>query len=128
MSVNLYFPDTKRDWTSLVAQMVKNLQCRRTGFDFWVWSLGQEDPLKHESLPTPVILAWRIPWTEGTVGLLSVGLQRICKTERLILSLFTFFKERLAYFHICLLSYYSGNSLFLNFASFINVTFVFLTD
>ena len=30
----------------------------------WVQSLGWEDPLEEEMAPTPVILAWEIPWTE----------------------------------------------------------------
>ena len=29
-----------------------------------VGSLGQEDSLKEEMATTPVVLAWRIPWTE----------------------------------------------------------------
>ena len=28
-----------------------------------VRSLGWEDPLEKEKLPTPVFVAWRIPWT-----------------------------------------------------------------
>ena len=30
----------------------------------WVWSLGQEDPLKKGMATHSSILAWRIPWTE----------------------------------------------------------------
>ena len=29
----------------------------------WVQSLGQEDPLEEGMATTPVILAWRIPWS-----------------------------------------------------------------
>ena len=40
-----------------------------------VWSLGQEDPLE-EGVPThSSVLTWRIPWTEETGRLQSVGLQ-----------------------------------------------------
>ena len=47
-----------------------------------VQSLGQEDRLD-ESMPIhPSILAYRIPWTEGTGGLLSKGLQRVGHEER----------------------------------------------
>ena len=31
----------------------------------WVWSLGQEDPLKEEMATPSSILAWEILWTEG---------------------------------------------------------------
>ena len=44
-----------------------------------VQSLGQEDPLVRKRQPTPVILAWRIPWTEEPGGLHgeSMGSQRV---------------------------------------------------
>ena len=48
-------------WTSLVAQMVKNLPAMR---ETWVQSLGQEDPLEKEMATHPSTLAWKIPWTE----------------------------------------------------------------
>ena len=38
-------------WASLVAQLVKNLPAMRK---IWVCSLGWEDPLEKERLPTPV--------------------------------------------------------------------------
>ena len=38
------------------------------------------------------ILTWRIPWTEETRGLQSMGLQRV-RTEQLQLLLFTFIEE-----------------------------------
>ena len=39
----------------------------------WVQSLGQEDPLEEEMATHSSILAWRIPWTEETGGLQSMG-------------------------------------------------------
>jgi len=36
-------------------------------------SLGEEDPLKEEMATHSSILAWRIPWTQGPVGLQSRG-------------------------------------------------------
>ena len=42
-----------------------------------VGSLGQEDPLKKGMATHSNILAWRIPWTEETGGLQSMGLQRV---------------------------------------------------
>ena len=55
--------------------MVKKscLQCRRP----WVQSLGREDPLEKEMAPPSSTLAWRIPWTEKSGGLQSMGLQRV---------------------------------------------------
>ena len=40
----------------------------------WVWSLGQEDPLVEEMATHSSILAWRIPWTEKSGRLQSMGL------------------------------------------------------
>ena len=42
----------------------------------WVWTLGQEDPLKKEMATHSSILPWEIPWTEDSGGLLSMGLHR----------------------------------------------------
>ena len=42
-----------------------------------VWSLGQEDPLEEGMATHSNILAWRIPLTEETGGLRSVGSQRV---------------------------------------------------
>ena len=54
--------------------MVKNTPAMQ---GTWVRSLGWEDPLE-EGLATHFsILAWRIPWTEESGGLQSVGLQRV---------------------------------------------------
>ena len=56
--------------SSLVAQMVKSLPAMR---ETWVQSLGWEDPLEKEMATHSSILALRIPWTEETGGLLSMG-------------------------------------------------------
>ena len=40
-------------------------------------SLGWEDPLEEETAIHSSILAWRLPWTEGPGGLLSMGSQRV---------------------------------------------------
>ena len=50
--------------------MVKNLPAM---WDTWV----QEDPLEKCMATHSSILAWRIPWTEETVGLWSMGSQRV---------------------------------------------------
>ena len=54
--------------------MVKNLPAV---WETWVQSLGSEDPLEKGMATHSSILAWRIPWTEETGGLQSMGLQRI---------------------------------------------------
>ena len=41
------------------------------------WSLNEEDLLEKGMATQSSILAWRIPWTEETGGLQSMGLQRI---------------------------------------------------
>ena len=57
---------------SLIAQLVKNLPAMQ---ETWVRSLGQEDPLEKEMANYSSILAWKIPWTEESGGLQSMGLQ-----------------------------------------------------
>ena len=48
------------EWTSLVAQMVKNLPAMLKA---WVQSLSREDPLEKGMATHSSILAWRIPGT-----------------------------------------------------------------
>ena len=54
--------------------MVKHLPTMR---ETWVRSLGQEDPLEKEMATHSSILAWKIPWTEETGRLQSMGSQRV---------------------------------------------------
>ena len=42
-----------------------------------VWSLGQKDPLEKGMTTRSSILAWRIPWTEESGELQSMGSQRV---------------------------------------------------
>ena len=42
-----------------------------------VQSLAQEDPVEKEVTTHSSTLAWKIPWTEETGGLQSLGLQRV---------------------------------------------------
>ena len=49
------------EWTSLVAQMVKNLPAMQ---EAWVQFLGREDPLEKGMAIHSSIFAWRIPRTE----------------------------------------------------------------
>ena len=59
---------------SLVALMVKN----RPAFqETQVGSQGWEDLLEKGMTTCSSILAWRIPWTEETGGLQSMGSQRV---------------------------------------------------
>ena len=60
--------------------------------DTQVWSPGQEDPLEKGMAPRTSILAWRIPWTEETGGLRSIGLQRVRRLTFLL---------SLIYFKLC---------------------------
>ena len=54
--------------------MVKNLHAIQ---ETQIPSLGQEDPLKERMATHSSILAWRIPPTEESGGLQSMGLQRV---------------------------------------------------
>ena len=53
-----------------MAQTVKNSPAMQ---ETQVCSLGQKDPLKEETATHSSILAWRIPWTEESGGLQSMG-------------------------------------------------------
>ena len=52
-----------------------------------VRSLGWEGPLEEGMITHSSILIWRIPWTEETGGLQSMGLPKSDRTEQLTLSL-----------------------------------------
>ena len=54
--------------------MVKGLSTMR---ETWVQSLGWEDPLEKEMAIHSRIIAWKIPWTEESGRLQSMGLQRV---------------------------------------------------
>ena len=45
--------------------------------EMWVWSLGWENPLEKEMATCSSILAWKIPWTEESVGLQSMEIQEV---------------------------------------------------
>ena len=60
--------------TSLVAQMIKNLPAMQ---EAQVASLDQEDLLEKGMATYFSILARRIPWTEESGGLQSMGSQRV---------------------------------------------------
>ena len=57
-------------WTSLVAQLVKNLPAVQ---ETWVQYLGREDPPEKKMANHSSILAWKIPWTEEPGRLESMG-------------------------------------------------------
>ena len=62
--------------------MVKNPPAMQEAQEMWVWSLGQEDFLEEGMATYSSILAWRIPWTEGTGRLQSIESQRIGHNQR----------------------------------------------
>ena len=54
--------------------MVKTLPAKQ---EMQIRSLGWEDLLEKEIATHSSILAWEIPWTEESGGLLPTGLQRV---------------------------------------------------
>ena len=62
------------DWTSLMAQRLKHLPGIQ---ETRVRSLSWEDPLEKEMAIHSHTIAWKIPWTEESDRLQSVGLQRV---------------------------------------------------
>ena len=57
---------------SLVTQRLKNLP---TGWEIWVQSLGQEDPLEKGMETHSIIFSWEISWTEEPGRLQTMGEQ-----------------------------------------------------
>ena len=57
---------------SLVTQRVENLPAVQ---ETQVQSLGREDPLEKGLATHSSILAWRVPWSEESGGLQSMGSQ-----------------------------------------------------
>ena len=66
---------------SPMAQQVKNLLAVQETQETWVQSLGWEDPLEEAMATHSSILAWKIPWTEETIGLQSKGHKESDMTE-----------------------------------------------
>ena len=59
-----------------MAQWYKSLPAMQELQETWVQSLSQEDTLEEGMTTHSNILAWRIPWTEKSGGLQSIGLQK----------------------------------------------------
>ena len=57
--------------------MVKNPSAMQEPQDMLDLPLSGEDPLEEGMATDSSILAWRIPWTEESGGLQSMGLQRV---------------------------------------------------
>ena len=70
-------------WASMVAQMVKNLPAL---WKTWVQSLGWEDPLEREWLPTLVFLPGEFHGQRSLAGYSPWGRKESDTTERLSLS------------------------------------------
>ena len=75
---NLRYAEDTTLMASLVAQRLKRLPAMQ---ETWVRSLGREDPLDKEMATHSNILAWRIPWTEESGGLQSMGRKESDTTE-----------------------------------------------
>ena len=57
--------------------MAQRVKCLLTMRETQVRALGQEVPLEKEMATHPSILAWKIPWTEESSRLETMGLQRV---------------------------------------------------
>ena len=56
-----------------MAQQEKNLSAMQ---ETQVWSLGQKDPMEEGMVTHSSILAWKVPWTEESGQLQSIGSQK----------------------------------------------------
>ena len=59
-----------------MAQWLKKQPALQELQEWWVRSLGQEDPLEEGMATHSSILAWTIPWAEESGGLQSMGLKK----------------------------------------------------
>ena len=100
-----------RDWTGLVAQMVKNAPAVQ---GTWVWYLDWEDPLKEGMATHSSILAWRIFMDRGDCWSTVHGSQRVGHNWGTLHSVF--FNSVIVLF-ICL--------LFKIFISLLNISYIF---
>ena len=57
--------------------MVQTVKLLPTMWETWVQSLGWEDPLEKEMAAHSNTLAWKIPWTEESGRLQSMGPHRV---------------------------------------------------
>ena len=57
--------------------MAQRVKCLPTMQEIGVPSLGQEDPLEKGMATQSTTLAWKIPWTEKSGRLQSMGLKRV---------------------------------------------------
>ena len=73
-----------------MGQVVKNLTTMQ---ETQLPSLDWEDPLEKGMTTHSSILAWRIPWSEESGGLQSMGSQRIGHDLATNISIFIFFTE-----------------------------------
>ena len=64
-------------WVSQVVLVVKNVPTNAGDTEMRVQTLGREDLLEEGMATHSSICAWRIPWTEETVGLQSTESQRV---------------------------------------------------
>ena len=64
-----------KHWASPVAEW-QSLPATQDSQEMQIWSLGQEDPLEEKMATHSNILAWKVPWTEESGGLKSMGLQK----------------------------------------------------
>ena len=69
----LFTASHSSSWASQVSQWVKN---QPTMWETRVQLLNQEDPLEEGMATHSTILAWKIPRTEESGGLQSLGFQR----------------------------------------------------
>ena len=72
-------------------------------------SLGLEDPLRKGMATHSSILAWRIPWTEEPIGLLSPWVhKKLNRTKQLTIFLFTII---ILFLKVCVSSLYNVKQL-----------------
>ena len=70
-------------WVFWMVQQLENVPAMQKTQEIWIWSLGWKDPLGEDMATWSNILAWRIPWSEESIGLPFVRLQSQTQLKQL---------------------------------------------
>ena len=76
-SISIFVCIYANTWGFPGGSVVKHPPAMQETQEMWVWSLNWEDPLEEEMATHSSILAWRIPRTEESHRLPSMGSQRV---------------------------------------------------
>ena len=92
--------------------MAQKVNSQPAMWETQIGSLGREDCLEKEMVTHSSILAWKIPWTEESGGLQSMGPKELDKTEHLTKYIYIYTHTH-THIYICYMYIYIYIFLFL---------------